>query len=189
MPAFGDSRLESVAKKANVSERTARRWRDSGDPRWDRYTKDDREEFGKIMKELVPSMFDEKDETPATKEKHPELDTEIVRLSSLAEDLHKRVKVAKKEERSGLVQDYCRVIETLRKLRAERPDIEEREGNMISVDEADKLLKARDEALIPLLRGMPKRLAPICYGRTALEIETEIEREVGQIMRQVEQAL
>ena len=60
---------------------------------------------------------------------------------------------------------------------------------MVPVDDADQIIKMRDEALIPLLRGMSKRLAPVCYGRTALEIETEIETEVGQIMRQVESAL
>ena len=189
MPAFGDSRLESVARKAKVSERTARRWRDSGDPRWEQFTKDDREEFGKIMKDLVPSMFEDEGKAPAKKETPPELDIEIVRLSNLAETLHKKVKVAQKEERSGLVQDYCRVIETLRKLRAERPGIEMSEGQMVPFDQADRVLAKRDEALIPLLRGMPRRLAPVCVGRTAKEIEETIEEEVGHVMRGVENAL
>jgi hypothetical protein len=117
------------------------------------------------------------------------LNDEVIRLGKLASDLAGKINLEEPEDRSALISDYTKVIDQLRKLRADRPDIEEREGNMISVDEADKILKARDEALIPLLRGMPKRLAPICYGRSALEIETEIEREVGQIMRQVEQAL
>ena len=189
MPAFGDPRIESVANKAKVSERTARRWRDNGDPRWDKFTKDDREEFGKILKDLVPSMFEGGEKTPAKKEAPPELDIEISRLSKLAETLHKKVQTAKKEERSGLVQDYCRVIETLRKLRAERPGIEFSEGQMVPFDQADQVMAKRDEALIPLLRGMPRRLAPVCVGRTAKEIEDAIEEEVAHVMRGVENAL
>jgi hypothetical protein len=117
------------------------------------------------------------------------LNDEVIRLGKLASDLAGKINLDEPEDRSALISDYTKVIDQLRKLRADRPDIEEREGNMISVDEADKIIKARDEALIPLLRGMSKRLAPICYGRSALEIETEIEREVGQIMREVESAL
>jgi hypothetical protein len=189
MPAFGDPRLEAVARKAHVSERTARRWRDSGDPRWKKFTEDDEGAFGKILKDLAPSMFDEAGTAPATKEPPPELDKEIARLSVLAESLHKKINLAKKEERSGLVQDYCRVIETLRKLRAERPGIEMGEGKMVPFDEADRVIAERDKILIPLLRGMPSRLAPVCVGRTAGEIQGLVESEVAQVMRAVEAGL
>jgi len=37
MPARGDFRIRQVARNANVSLRTARRWRDGHDPRWERY--------------------------------------------------------------------------------------------------------------------------------------------------------
>ena len=177
MPAFGDSRLDKVAKLVGISVRTARRWRDSGDPRW--------EQFYPKSKSAVPK----ENHTSTADPVGQTLNDEVIRLGKLASDLAGKIDLNDPEDRSALISDYTKVIDQLRKLRADRPGIEEREGNMISVDEADKLLKARDEALIPLLRGMPKRLAPICYGRTALEIETEIEREVGQIMRQVEQAL
>jgi hypothetical protein len=64
----------------------------------------------------------------------------------------------------------------------------EREGQMVSIEEADKILARRDNALIPLLRGMSRRLAPICFGQSAAEIQKEIDTEVGQIMRQVQAA-
>ena len=189
MPAFGDPRIESVANKAKVSERTARRWRDSGDPRWDKFTKDDREEFGKILKDLVPTMFEEPDKKAPTTQKEPELEAEVSRLAGLAQALHKKIEKAKPETRSGLVQDYCRVVETLRKLRAERPDIEMREGTMVPFDEADRVIAERDRILVPLLRGMPGRLAPVCVGKTAKEIQELVEGEVGQVMRGVENGL
>jgi hypothetical protein len=37
MPSMGDYRIRVVANNAEVSERTARRWRDTGDERWERY--------------------------------------------------------------------------------------------------------------------------------------------------------
>ena len=37
MPARQDYRIRQVAGRAEVSERTARRWRDTGDERWTRY--------------------------------------------------------------------------------------------------------------------------------------------------------
>ena len=177
MPAFGDSRLDKVAKLVGISVRTARRWRDSGDPRW--------EKFYPKIKSAVPK----ENHTTTPDPVGQTLNDEVIRLGKLASDLAGKINLEEPEDRSALISDYTKVIDQLRKLRADRPDIEEREGNMISVDEADKIIKARDEALIPLLRGMSKRLAPICYGRSALEIETEIEREVGQIMREVESAL
>ena len=177
MPAFGDSRLDKVAKLVGISVRTARRWRDSGDPRW--------EKFYPKSKIAVPK----ENHNPTADPVGQTLNDEVIRLGKLASDLAGKINLEEPEDRSALISDYTKVIDQLRKLRADRPDIEEREGNMISVDEADKIIKARDEALIPLLRGMSKRLAPICYGRSALEIETEIEREVGQIMREVESAL
>jgi hypothetical protein len=177
MPAFGDSRLDKVAKLVGISVRTARRWRDSSDPRW--------EQFYPKSKKAVQK----ENHNPTADPVGQTLNDEVIRLGKLASDLAGKINLDEPEDRSALISDYTKVIDQLRKLRADRPDIEEREGNMISVDEADKILKARDEALIPLLRGMSKRLAPICYGRSALEIETEIEREVGQIMREVESAL
>lgn len=173
MPAYGDSRIKKVAKLANVSERTARRWRDADDPRWLSH---------------APATTT----APATAPVDPvgqTLNDEVGRLTMLALALAGKIDLDKAEERSALISDYTKVIDQLRKLRADRPNIEEREGQMVPVDDADQIIKMRDEALIPLLRGMSKRLAPVCYGRTALEIETEIETEVGQIMRQVESAL
>jgi len=117
-----------------------------------------------------------------------ELVDEVKRLAQLASEISSRIDISKPGERSSLIQDYTRVIDQLRKLRSDRPDIEEREGKMVPIDEADKLLAARDNALIPLLLSMPKRLAPICVGRTALEIQSEVENEVGQIIRQVQAA-
>jgi hypothetical protein len=117
------------------------------------------------------------------------LDGEIDRLESLAATLGEAAKQATGPERSALISDYTRVVEALRKMKGDRPDINEAEGKMVPVDEADKLLAARDNALIPLLKGMAKRLAPICANRPAAEVQTEVENEVGQIMRQVEAAL
>jgi hypothetical protein len=117
------------------------------------------------------------------------LDGEIDRLESLAATLGEAAKQATGPERSALISDYTRVVEALRKMKGDRPDINEAEGKMIPVDEADKLLAARDNALIPLLKGMAKRLAPICANRPAAEVQAEVENEVGQIMRQVEAAL
>jgi hypothetical protein len=117
------------------------------------------------------------------------LDGEIDRLESLAATLGEAAKQATGPERSALISDYTRVVEALRKMKGDRPDINEAEGKMIPVDEADKLLAARDNALIPLLKGMAKRLAPICANRPAAEVQAEVENEVGQIMRQVESAL
>jgi hypothetical protein len=70
-----------------------------------------------------------------------------------------------------------------------RPRYEQEESRMVPVDEADKMMVAPGAALIPLLTGMSFRHTPVCAGRTAAEIQTEIEKEVGQIMRQVEAAL
>jgi len=117
------------------------------------------------------------------------LDGEIDRLESLAATLGEAAKQSTGPERSALISDYTRVVEALRKMKGDRPDINEAEGKMVPVDEADKLLAARDNALIPLLKGMAKRLAPICANRPAAEVQAEVENEVGQIMRQVEAAL
>jgi hypothetical protein len=117
------------------------------------------------------------------------LDGEIDRLESLAATLGEAAKQATGPERSALISDYTRVVEALRKMKGDRPDINEAEGKMVPVDEADKLMAARDNALIPLLKGMAKRLAPICANRPAAEVQAEVENEVGQIMRQVEAAL
>lgn len=118
-----------------------------------------------------------------------ELVDEVKRLAQLASEISSKIDITKPGERSSLIADYTKVIDQLRKLRSDRPDIEEKEGKMVPVDEADKLLAARDNALVPLLKGMAKRLAPICANRPAAEVEVEVENEVGQIMRQVEAAL
>ena len=117
------------------------------------------------------------------------MDGEIDRLESLAATLGEAAKQAVGPERSSLIGDYTRVVESLRKMKGDRPDINEAEGKMVPIDEADKILAARDNALVPLLKGMAKRLAPICANRPASEVQTEVENEVGQIMRQVEAAL
>jgi hypothetical protein len=117
------------------------------------------------------------------------LDGEIDRLESLAATLGEAAKEASGPERSGLIGDYTRVVEALRKMKGDRPDINEAEGKMVPIDEADKILARRDNALIPLLMGMAKRLAPICAHRTAAEIQIEVQNEVGQVMRQVQAAL
>jgi hypothetical protein len=117
------------------------------------------------------------------------LDGEIDRLESLAATLGEAAKEANGPERSSLIGDYTRVVEALRKMKGDRPDINEAEGKMVPIDEADKILARRDNALIPLLMGMAKRLAPICAHRTAAEIQIEVQNEVGQVMRQVQAAL
>ena len=117
------------------------------------------------------------------------LDCEILRLESLAATLGEGAKDATGPERSALIGDYTRVVEALRRMKSDRPDIDEAEGKMIPVDEADKVLAQRDNALIPLLKGMAKRLAPICANRPAADVETEVENEIGQIMRQLEAAM
>jgi hypothetical protein len=103
--------------------------------------------------------------------------------------LGEAAKEASGPERSSLIGDYTRVVEALRKMKGDRPDINEAEGKMVPIDEADKILSRRTNALIPLLLGMPKRLAPICAHRSAAEIQKEVENEVGQVMRQVQAAL
>ena len=118
-----------------------------------------------------------------------ELVDEVKRLAQLASEISSKIDITKPGERSSLIADYTKVIDQLRKLRSDRPDIEEKEGKMVPVDEADKILATRDNALVPLLKGMAKRLAPICANRQAAEVEAEVENEVGQIMRQVEAAL
>ena len=107
----------------------------------------------------------------------------------MAATLGEAAKEASGPERSSLIGDYTRVVEALRKMKGDRPDINEAEGKMVPIDEADKILARRDNALIPLLQGMAKRLAPICANRPAAEIQREVENEVGQLMRQVQAAL
>lgn len=172
MPAKADRRIAAVAEAAGVSERTARRWRDTGDERFARHTPD--------RIKLHP---------PGTAAAASEPTDEVGRLQKLAADLSARINLDDHETRSDLVTDYTRVCEALRKMRGDRPGFEQDEGRMVPVDEADKIMAARDAALIPLLRGMSFRLAPVCAGLTAAEIQSEIEKEVGQIMRQVEAAL
>ena len=111
------------------------------------------------------------------------------RLQKLASDLSARINLDEHETRSDLVTDYTHVCEALRKMRGDRPGFEQEEGRMLTVDGTDKIMADRDATLIPLLRGMSFRLAPVGAGRTAAEIQAEVEKEVGQIMRQVEAAL
>ena len=172
MPAKGDRRILAVAKAAGVSERTARRWRDAGAAKWEQH---------------APAQTKPATLTPAAATEI--VGDEVGRLQKLAEQLAARINLDDPETRSDLVTDYTRVCEALRKMRGDRPDMLEREGQMVSIDEADKILAKRDAALIPLLRGMSRRLAPICFGRSAAEIQKEIDTEVGQIMRQVQAAL
>jgi len=172
MPAKADRRIAAVATAAGVSERTARRWRDTGDERFARH---------------VPDRI--KLHSPGTAAAASEPTDEVGRLQKLASDLSARINLDDAESRSDLISDYTKTCEALRKMRGDRPGFEQEEGRMVPVDEADKIMAARDAALIPLLRGMSFRLAPVCAGRTAAEIQTEIEKEVGQIMRQVEAAL
>ena len=171
MPGKQDRRIEAVAKAAGVSERTARRWRDSGAAKWEQHA----------PRQTKPAPF-----TPAAAADH--VSDEVGRLQALAEQLAARIDLDDAETRSDLISDYTRTCEALRKMRGDRPDMLEREGQMVSIDEADKILAKRDGALIPLLRGMSRRLAPICFGRSAAEIQKEIDIEVGQIMRQVQAA-
>ena len=117
------------------------------------------------------------------------LDVEIKRLEDLAASLGESAKDGTRPDRSELIANYTKVVEALRRMKGDRPDIDKAEGIMVTVDEADKILAARDNALVPLLKGMAKRLAPICGNRPAADVEGEIENEVGQIMRQVEAAL
>jgi len=117
------------------------------------------------------------------------LDVEIQRLEDLAASLGESAKDDTRADRSELISNYTKLVEALRRMKGDRPDIDQAEGTMVPVDEADKVLGARDNALVPLLKGMAKRLAPICANRPAVEVEAEVENEVGQIMRQVEAAL
>jgi hypothetical protein len=126
---------------------------------------------------------------PLVKAKGGGLDVEIQRLEDLAASLGESAKDDTRADRSELISNYTKVVEALRRMKGDRPDIDEAEGKMVPVDEADRLLAARDNALVPLLKGMAKRLAPICANRPAVEVEAEVENEVGQIMRQVEAAL
>ena len=126
---------------------------------------------------------------PLVKAKGGGLDLEIKRLEDLAASLGESAKDDTRADRSELISNYTKVVEALRRMKGDRPEIDQAEGTMVPVDEADKLLAARDNALVPLLKGMAKRLAPICANRPAAEVEAEVENEVGQIMRQVEAAL
>ena len=126
---------------------------------------------------------------PLVKAKGGGLDVEIQRLEDLAASLGESAKDDTRADRSELISNYTKLVEALRRMKGDRPDIDKEEGTMVPVDEADKLLAARDNALVPLLKGMAKRLAPICANRPAVEVEAEVENEVGQIMRQVEAAL
>jgi len=126
---------------------------------------------------------------PLVKAKGGGLDVEIHRLEDLAASLGESAKDDTRADRSELISNYTKLVEALRRMKGDRPDIDQAEGTMVPVDEADKILAARDNALIPLLKGMAKRLAPICANRPAVEVEAEVENEVGQIMRQVEAAL
>jgi hypothetical protein len=126
---------------------------------------------------------------PLVKAKGGGLDVEIQRLEDLAASLGESAKDDTRADRSELISNYTKLVEALRRMKGDRPDIDQAEGKMVPVDEADKVLAARDNALVPLLKGMAKRLAPICANRPAVEVEAEVENEVGQIMRQVEAAL
>lgn len=126
---------------------------------------------------------------PLVRAKGGGLDVEIQRLEDLAASLGESAKDDTRADRSELISNYTKLVEALRRMKGDRPDIDQAEGKMVPVDEADKVLAARDNALIPLLKGMAKRLAPICANRPAVEVEAEVENEVGQIMRQVEAAL
>ena len=126
---------------------------------------------------------------PLVKAKGGGLDVEIQRLEDLAASLGESAKDDTRADRSELISNYTKVVEALRRMKGDRPDIDEAEGKMVPVDESDKIIAARDNALVPLLKGMAKRLAPICANRPAVEVEAEVENEVGQIMRQVEAAL
>lgn len=126
---------------------------------------------------------------PLVKARGGGLDVEIQRLEDLAASLGESAKDDTRADRSELISNYTKLVEALRRMKGDRPDIDQAEGTMVPVDEADKVMAARDNALVPLLKGMAKRLAPICANRPAVEVEAEVENEVGQIMRQVEAAL
>ena len=126
---------------------------------------------------------------PLIRAKGGGLDVEIQRLEDLAASLGESAKDDTRADRSELISNYTKLVEALRRMKGDRPDIDQAEGTMVPVDEADKVLAARDNALIPLLKGMAKRLAPICANKPAAEVEADVENEVGQIMRQVEAAL
>ena len=126
---------------------------------------------------------------PLVKARGGGLDVEIQRLEDLAASLGESAKDDTRADRSELISNYTKLVEALRRMKGDRPDIDQAEGTMVPVDEADKVLAGRDNALVPLLKGMAKRLAPICANRPAVEVEAEVENEVGQIMRQVEAAL
>jgi len=178
MPAKGDWRIEAVAKHFEVCERTARRWRDLKDARWAKGL------------EAIGGLRDKSNPQSAVKAAAGAgVHDGIVQLSALADQLAAKIKIDDAETRSGLLRDYTAVLDQLRKLRSENPDIAIAEGAMVPFDEADKIAANRDAALVPLLRSMPMRLAPVCANRSAKEVQEEIENEVGQIMRQVEAAL
>jgi hypothetical protein len=126
---------------------------------------------------------------PLVKPQASGLDLEIKRLEELAASLGETAKDDARPDRSELITNYTKVVEALRRMKGDRPDIDQAEGKMVPVNEADKVVAARDNALVPLLKGMAKRLAPICANRPAADVEAEVENEVGQIMRQVEAAL
>lgn len=117
------------------------------------------------------------------------LDLEIKRLEDLAASLGESAKDGTREDRSELITNYTKVVEALRRMKGDRPDIDKAEGKMVPIDEAQKILSTQNNTLIPLLKGMARRLAPICNNRPAAEVQKEIENEVGQIMRQVEAAM
>jgi hypothetical protein len=178
-----DRRIAQVAAAAKVSERTARRWRDTGNAKWAHHLQP-------APSDSVRQKFalQTKDQRTTSHKAAESPGDEVGRLQALAEQLAARIDLDDAETRSDLVTDYTRTCEALRKMRGDRPDMLEREGTMVSIEEADKILARRDNALIPLLRGMSRRLAPICFGRSAAEIQKEIDIEVGQIMRQVQAA-
>ena len=184
MPAKGDRRIAAVAKAAGVSERTARRWRDTGNAKWAHHLQPAPSDS--VTQKIALQTRDQRTTSHKAAESPGD---EVGRLQKLAEQLAARIDLDNHETRSDLVTDYTRVCEALRKMRGDQPDMLKREGAMVPIDEADKILATRDAALIPLLRGMSRRLAPVCVGRTAAEIQGEIEAEVGQIMRQVQSAI
>jgi hypothetical protein len=113
----------------------------------------------------------------------------VATLSRLADELAAKIKIDDPDSRSGLIRDYTAVLDQLRKLRSENPEITQAEGAVVPFDEADKILAGRDNALIPLLKSMSRRLAPVCANRPAAEIQDAIEAEVGAIMRCVYDAM
>lgn len=113
----------------------------------------------------------------------------VATLSRLADELAAKIKIDDPDTRSGLIRDYTAVLDQLRKLRSENPEISQAEGALVPFDEADKVIAQRDAVLVPLLRAMPRRLAPVCANRPAAEVMDEIENEIGHIMRTVEAGL